>query len=110
LNELEELRTQAYDSSGIYKERSKKMHDQLLSKPKEFGEGDQVLLYNSRLRLFPGKLKSRWTGPYQVTKVFPYGAVEIKPPNEEPFKVNGQRLKIYEGIIDEETKELFFDA
>jgi hypothetical protein len=56
-----------------------------------------------------GKLKSRWTGPYLVTIVFPYGAVEIKPPDEEPFKINEQSLKHYEGIIDENTEETIFD-
>ncbi|KAI3725393.1 hypothetical protein L1987_65181 [Smallanthus sonchifolius] len=45
---------------------------------KEFRVGGRVLLYNSRLRLFPGKLKSRWTGPYTVKEVFPYGTVEIE--------------------------------
>jgi hypothetical protein len=103
------LRTQDYDSSRIYKERLKKLHDQLLSKPKEFSERDEVLLYNSRLRLFPRKLKSRWTGPYQVTRVYPYGTIEIKHPNEDPFKVNGARLKVYEGILNEEKEELLFD-
>ena len=54
-----------------------------------------MLLYNSRLKLFPGKLKSRWTGPFEVTQVFPSGAIEIKDRDRAPFKVNGQRLKAY---------------
>ncbi|KAK9020037.1 hypothetical protein V6N11_054535 [Hibiscus sabdariffa] len=63
-----------------------------------FAEGQQVLLYNSRLRLFPRKLKSRWSGPFIVHKVHPHGAVDLKPPNSDViFKVNGQRLKIYNG-------------
>ena len=56
-----------------------------------------MLLFNSRLKLFPGKLKSRWTGPYTVIKVFPYGAVEIKGDTRPELKVNGQRLKLYLG-------------
>ena len=57
-----------------------------------------MLLYNSRLHLFPGKLKSRWSGPFEVVKVFPHGAVEIKSlTSKDTFKVNGQRLKIYCG-------------
>ncbi|KAK8574667.1 hypothetical protein V6N12_062356 [Hibiscus sabdariffa] len=60
--------------------------------------GKQVLLYNSRLKLFPGKLKSRWSGPFLVHKVYPYGAVEIKKDEDANiFKVNGQRLKVYTG-------------
>ena len=63
---------------------------------KTFEPNQKVLLYNSRLRLFPGKLKSRWMGPFVVTKVFPHGAVEIQNlRNNSTFKVNGQRLKPY---------------
>ena len=56
----------------------------------------KVWLFNSKLKLFPGKLRSRWDGPYTVTQVWPYGAVEIhNPRNNQTFKVNGQRLKLY---------------
>ena len=52
-----------------------------------------MLLFNSRLRLFLGKLKSRWSGPFKITKVLPYGAVEIMHPEKGTFQVNGQKLK-----------------
>ena len=65
LNELEELRNEACDNARIYKDKTKKWHDQRIQR-KEFREGDQVLLFNSRLRLFLGKLKSKWSGPYTV--------------------------------------------
>ncbi|GJR37967.1 reverse transcriptase domain-containing protein [Tanacetum coccineum] len=69
--------------------------------------GDKVLLYNSRLKMYPGKLKSKWSGPNIVKKVYPYGAVEIIDMNGFNFKVNGQRLKkYYEGNIDEEDDEV----
>ena len=68
----------------------------------EFREGDQVLLFNSRLKLFPGKLKSRWSGPFVVKGVFPHGAVELEHPEHENFKVNGHRLKLYQGIVDKD--------
>ena len=55
LNELEELRNEAYDNARIYKDKTKKLHDQRILR-KVFRAGDQVLLFNSRLRLFPGKL------------------------------------------------------
>ncbi|XP_060961059.1 uncharacterized protein LOC133031549 [Cannabis sativa] len=77
LNELEEFRNEAYENAKIYKEKTKKWHDQGLVR-KEFQPGQQVLLFNSRLKLFPGKLKSRWSGPFTVVKVFPYGVVELK--------------------------------
>ncbi|XP_038711641.1 uncharacterized protein LOC120005855 [Tripterygium wilfordii] len=93
LNELEELRLEAYENAKLYKERTKAAHDKLIQ-PKELTEGMRVLLYNSRFRLFPGKLNSRWTGPFEVMKVFPYGAVEIRNPRDgSTFKVNGQRVK-----------------
>ncbi|XP_071921868.1 uncharacterized protein [Coffea arabica] len=94
LNELEEHRLHAYENAKIYKEKIKYWHDKHII-PKQFQVGQNVLLFNSRLRLFPGKLKSRWSGPFEVTQVFPYGAVEIKGENGAPFKVNGQRLKLY---------------
>ncbi|XP_022883120.1 uncharacterized protein LOC111399858 [Olea europaea var. sylvestris] len=59
--------------------------------------GQQVLLYNSRLKLFPRKLRSRWSGPYTVTKVLPYGAIQVSHENKGTFTVNGQRLKHYWG-------------
>ncbi|CAN6570892.1 unnamed protein product [Malus baccata var. baccata] len=95
LNELEEIRQGAYESSRIYKERTKAFHDSQILR-KEFQPGQKVLLFSSRLKLFPGKLKSRWTGPYLVTKIFPHGAVEISHETQgNTFKVNGHRLKPY---------------
>ncbi|KAK9001406.1 hypothetical protein V6N11_083191 [Hibiscus sabdariffa] len=97
LNELEEFRLQAYESARLYKEKTKRWHNKHIM-PQHFHEGQQVLLYNSRLKLFPGKLKSRWSGPFLVHKVYPYGAVEIKKDeNANIFKVIGQRLKVYTG-------------
>ncbi|MDD0213352.1 hypothetical protein PSY81_23385, partial [Shigella flexneri] len=60
LSELDELRMDAYDSAKIYKEKTKLWHDKHISR-RDFYVGQQVLLFNSRLRLFPGKLKSRWS-------------------------------------------------
>ncbi|CAJ2679749.1 unnamed protein product [Trifolium pratense] len=94
LHELEELRLDAYESAKIYKERTKKWHDGHILR-KEFKEGELVLLFNSRLRLFPGKLRSRWSGPFKITRVFKNGAVEVKNGSNETFIVNGQRLKHY---------------
>ncbi|KAJ0568663.1 putative nucleotidyltransferase, Hydrolase [Helianthus annuus] len=77
IHELEELRDPAYARSLGIKEKMKASHDRKLRKVKEFSKGDRVLLYNSILKLFAGKLKSKWSGPYMVHYVFPYGAVEI---------------------------------
>jgi len=76
LHELEEIRLEAYESLKIYKERIKAFHDKKIS-PKDFNIGDQVLLFNSRLKLFPRKLKSKWSGPFTMKEVLPYGAITL---------------------------------
>ncbi|GJU72426.1 reverse transcriptase domain-containing protein [Tanacetum coccineum] len=94
MNELNELRDQAYENSLIYKEKTNRIHDSKI-KNRVFNVGDRVLLINSRLKIFSGKLKTRWTGPFTVTQVFPYGTVELSQTDEPNFKVNGHRLKHY---------------
>ena len=96
MNELEELRNEAYDNARIYKDKRKKWHDHKILR-KEFKAREQVLLYNSKFMLFPGKLMSRWSGPYTVVEITPFGAVTLKTDSGSDFKVNGQRLKHYLG-------------
>ncbi|XP_057747038.1 uncharacterized protein LOC130966267 [Arachis stenosperma] len=104
LNELEEFRNQAYENAKIYKENTKRWHDQKISR-REFFEGQKVLLYNSRLKFFPGKLKSRLSGPFTILKVFLYGHVELMEDNtQRTFFVNGHRLKHYLGDSLEEQR------
>ncbi|KAJ9556024.1 hypothetical protein OSB04_010638 [Centaurea solstitialis] len=79
--ELEELRNNSYENAKLYKEKTKKWHDKRII-PKELTEGQQVLLFNSRLKLFPGKLSSRWTGPFTIAKVHTYGAIELIDPEK----------------------------
>ena len=88
LNELEELRNEAYDNVRIYKDKTKKWHDQRILR-KEFKGGEQVLLYNSRFKLFPRKLKSRWCSPYKVVASTPFGAVTLETDSGCEFKGNG---------------------
>ncbi|XP_070037246.1 uncharacterized protein [Nicotiana tomentosiformis] len=100
LHELDEFRYHAFESTRLYKERMKIMHDKNILE-RSFKPGDKVLLYNSRMRLFPDKLKSRWWGPFSVVKIHPTGAIEITASNDSrTFRVNGQRLKNYLGIED----------
>ncbi|GKD80040.1 reverse transcriptase domain-containing protein, partial [Tanacetum coccineum] len=107
LNELAELRDGAYENTRIYKERTKKWHDSRLCGDKDFKVGDQVLLYNSHLKMYPGKLKLKWSGPNIVKTVYPHGAIEITDRDGFSFKVNGQRLKkYYGGNIDKEDDEV----
>nr|GEU92556.1 reverse transcriptase domain-containing protein [Tanacetum cinerariifolium] len=95
LNELNELRDQAYKNILIYKEKTKKLHDSK-TKNRIFNVGDRVLLFNSCLKIFSGKLKTRWSGPFTITKVF-HGTVELSQPEGPNFKVNGHRVKHYFG-------------
>ena len=76
--------------------KQKKWHDQRILR-REFKAGDQVLLFKSKLRLFPGKLKSKWCGPFTVVSSTQFGAVTLRTSNHEEFKVNGQILKHYLG-------------
>nr|GEW67146.1 reverse transcriptase domain-containing protein [Tanacetum cinerariifolium] len=96
LNELNELRDQAYENSLIYKEKTKRLHDSKI-KDRIFNIGDRVLLFNSRLKIFSGKLKSCWSDPFTISHVYPYGTVELSQPDGPNFKVNGHRLKHYFG-------------
>ena len=59
--------------------------------------GDLVLVDRSRMPCLPGKLKSKWTGPYLITQVFPHGAVELKFKEGVRFKRNRDRIKHYFG-------------
>ncbi|RDX95912.1 hypothetical protein CR513_21481, partial [Mucuna pruriens] len=80
LQELDELRLEAF-------------HDQKILR-KDFHIGQKVLLFNSRLKLIVGKLRSKWDEPFVVTNIFPHGAIQLK--NEytnNTFQVNGHQVK-----------------
>nr|CAN65624.1 hypothetical protein VITISV_020765 [Vitis vinifera] len=101
LNEMKELRNDAYINSKVAKQRMKRWHDQLISN-KEFRKGQRVLLYDSRLHIFPGKLKSRWIGPFIIHQVHPSGVVELLNSNSiDTFKVNGGiAKKMKDGLLE----------
>ncbi|PIM97104.1 hypothetical protein CDL12_30432 [Handroanthus impetiginosus] len=107
LNELDEFRLQAYENAKIYKEKTKRWHDKKIVE-RHFEPGQYVLLFNSHLKLFPGKLKSRWFGPFRITEVFPHGAVKLENENSRNrFKVNAQRIKHYwGGIVDRQPTSI----
>ena len=107
LQELEEIRNDAYENARIYKDKNKSLHDQMITR-KEFHVGDKVLLYHSHLKLFPGKLRSHWIGPFVVSNVFLYGAFEITSlETNNVLKVNGHRLKpFYESWTTEITASM----
>ncbi|XP_070054985.1 uncharacterized protein [Nicotiana tomentosiformis] len=100
LNELDKLWYHAYTSSSLYKEKMKYLHDKYIQN-KEFKEGDLVLLFNSRLQISLGKLKSKWRGPFEVVKMTPFGVLDLKNKNDEVFRDNGYRVKHYLEKVDD---------
>ncbi|XP_070009050.1 uncharacterized protein [Nicotiana sylvestris] len=101
LHLMEEFHLYAYESASMYKERMKFVHDKKILK-REFNSGDLVLLFNSRLKLFSSKLKSKWSRPFKVVSVSSYGAIEQESEDEtRTFKVNGQCVKHYLGTARE---------
>ena len=110
LNALEEIRLEAYENARIYKEKTKKWHDNRIAR-REFKVGEKVLVYNSRLKFFSGKLKSRWVGPFTIIRVFPYGSLELQGYTSS-FKVNAQRVKHYLAgePMEVHSKEVLFLA
>ncbi|CAM8931913.1 unnamed protein product [Rhodiola kirilowii] len=106
LGELEEFRLEAYESQSDYKARAKMYHDKHILR-RSYEVGQKVLLFSSRLRLMPGKLRSRWTGPYVIVKVYNHGALELRgPEGGESFKVNGQRVKPYYDGFEATTEDV----
>ncbi|CAA7034304.1 unnamed protein product [Microthlaspi erraticum] len=59
----------AYENSMIYKMRTKAAHDKLIR-------------LNFKLRLFPGKLRSKWAGPFKIHEVLPYGSLTAQSRGE----------------------------
>ncbi|XP_051136524.1 uncharacterized protein LOC127255175 [Andrographis paniculata] len=105
LQEFEEIHNKAFENARINKGNSKEFHDPNILR-KDFNVGQKVLLYPYRLKLFPGKLRSRWIGPFFITNMFPYGAIEIQSlSTKKRFVVNGHRLKpYYEGYQSKEVE------
>ena len=106
LNEMEELRNDAYINSKVAKQRMKKWHDQLITN-KKFQKGQRVLLYDTRLHIFPGKLKSRWIGQFIIHQVHINGVVELLNSNgKDTFRVNRYRLKPFMEPFKQENEEI----
>ncbi|RDX73479.1 hypothetical protein CR513_46913, partial [Mucuna pruriens] len=93
LQELDELRLEAYENARIYKQKVQKFHDQKILR-KDFYIDQKVLLSNSILKLITSKLRSRWDGPFVITNIFPHGVVQLKEEHtNRTFQVNGHQVK-----------------
>ena len=105
LNELKELRNNAYINSKIAKEKLKRWHDQLISR-KDFQKWQRVLLYDSKLHIFSGKLKSKCIGHFSIHQVHSNGVVKLLNSNSTgSFKVNGHHLKPFVEPFSRDKKE-----
>ncbi|GJS85734.1 reverse transcriptase domain-containing protein [Tanacetum coccineum] len=101
INELDEMRLDAYESSISYKERIKRRHNKRIKLPINYEKGNKVLLFNSCLRLFYEKLKSRWYGPFSISKDMKNRAIELYDEEGSEFIVNKQRVKPYQkNVLD----------
>ncbi|GJZ69256.1 reverse transcriptase domain-containing protein [Tanacetum coccineum] len=101
INELDEMRLDAYESSMSYKKRTKIRHDKQIKAPTNYKKGDKVLLLNSHLRLFLGKLKSKWYGLFSVSKDMKNDAIELYDEDGNEFIVNKQQVKPYQkNVLD----------
>lgn len=108
LEELEEIRNDAYENAIIYMEKIKSWHYKMISR-NTFTVGQKVLLYQSCLKLFQGMLRSRWIDMFVITNVFPHSALEIKSlKTYKIFKVNGHRLKPFDEGYQMEDVEVTY--
>ena len=95
ISSLDEWRAHAYENAQVVKEKVKRWHDKRIQK-REFNVSGYVLLYNSRLSFFAGKLLSKREGPYVIEEVYRSGAIKINNfEGTNPKVVNGQRIKHY---------------
>lgn len=76
LYKLDEFRLHAYENAKLYKEKTKIWHDEHIL-TLAFEPGKKVLLFNSMLKLFSSKLRSKWPGPFEVVRMIPHEAVEL---------------------------------
>ncbi|GJZ75178.1 reverse transcriptase domain-containing protein [Tanacetum coccineum] len=105
INEFYDMRLEAYESSISYKERTKRWHDKRIKLSINYEKGDKVLLFNSRLRLFPRKLKSRWYGPFTVSKDMKNEAIELYDEEGSEIIINKQRVKPYQKNLLDTNKD-----
>ena len=103
INELDEIKLLALQRTMIIQQQWAKWHDNLIKK-KVFQKGDWALLYDSRFQDFPGKLQTRWLGPYEIQEVHNNGTLTLATidGSGSTFRVNGHRVRLYHKRLTEE--------
>eukprot|EP00253_Pinus_taeda_P004651 PITA_04651 len=104
INELDEIRLSALQNIALIQQQRAKWHDALI-KNKVFHEGHWALLYNSRFQDFPGKLQTRWLGPYEIQKVHDNGTLTLITidASRYAFKANSHRVRLYRKPLTRES-------
>ena len=104
INELDEIRLSALQNTALIQQQRAKWHDALI-KNKVFHEGDWALLYDSWFQDFPGKLQTRWLGPYEIQKVHDNGTLTLITIDGSgyAFKVNGHQVRLYRKPLTRES-------
>jgi hypothetical protein len=104
LNELDEAHLFSLQRTTVIQQQRARWHDKHIKK-KSFQKGDWVLLYDSRFQDFPGKLQTRWLGPYEIKEVHDNGTVTLVTIDESgsPFLVNGHQLRLYHQPLSKES-------
>lgn len=98
IQDLEEAREDALHQTMEVQAKRKGEFDAKLPKDHGIHTGGMVLLYDNRYEDFPGKLHTRWMGPYRVTEVFQNGSLQLEDlqGNWLDTRVNGSRVKQYQ--------------
>ena len=104
INKLDEIRLSALQNTALVQQQRVKWHDALITN-KVFHEGDWALLYDSQFQDFPGKLQTRWLGPYEIQKLHDNGTITLITIDGSgyAFKVNGHRVRLYRKPLTRES-------
>lgn len=86
-NKMDEFRICSYKSSTLYEEKMKLYHKPKIKK-RDLIASDMILLFDSRIKLFQGKLKSRWKDTYRVVTVFAFDAIVLENKKGMGIKIN----------------------
>ena len=97
IEDLEETRNEALDRTIEVQTKRKEEFDSKLPDDHGITPGGLVLLYDNRHKQFPGKLHTRWMGPYKVTEVYPNGSLQLEDLQRVwlDTRINGSRVKAY---------------
>ena len=106
IQDLEEDRAEALERLISVQADQKEKFDAKLPRDHGIREGGLVLLYDNRHEQFPGKLHTRWMGPYRVAQVFENGSLQLEDlqGNWLETRVNGSRVKEYRPEISTEDE------